>query len=453
MPAAPTQHLDALSPLDGRYAEQTRELSNLFSEAALIKERIEIELAWLSTLAAEPAIDGIRTPPPPVQPDPAAVKRIEAQTRHDVKAVEYFLKEQLDGYPHLAYLHFACTSVDIDNIAYARILGRARKLLLQRLDQLLQRLTELAHAHADRPMLARTHGQPASPTTLGKELTVYTTRLQRQRQGLKEVRLAAKLNGATGNFNAHLAAYPDADWPGISRRFITNMGLTWNPCTTQIEPHDYMAEYCHALVRINTILIDLCRDFWGYISLDYFRPRTSATQVGSSTMPHKKNPIDFENAEGNSGIANALLNHLATTLPTSRWQRDLTDSTRLRNLGVALGHSILAWQNVTRGLDLDVNPQGIDNDLDNAWEVLTEAVQTVMRRHNLPNPYEQLRQLAQQPITKNACTTSSTPSTSPPPTNNACWHSPPAPTSATPPPKSRQRTRRPEQSPQHQYLP
>lgn len=400
MPAVPTHPLDALSPLDGRYAEQTRELSALFSEAALITERIEVELAWLRALAAEPAVDGIRTPPPPVKPDPEAVKRIEAKTRHDVKAVEYFLKEQLSGYPHLSYLHFACTSVDIDNVAYARILGRARELLLERLDQLLGSLAELARAYADQPMLARTHGQPASPTTLGKEVTVFTTRLARQRRGLTDVRLTAKLNGATGNFNAHLAAYPDADWPGISKRFITNMGLTWNPCTTQIEPHDYMAEYCHALVRINTILIDLCRDLWGYVSLDYFRPRTSADQVGSSTMPHKKNPIDFENAEGNLGVANALLHHLAATLPTSRWQRDLTDSTRLRNLGVALGHSILAWQNINRGLNLDVNPERIDADLNNAWEVLSEAVQTVMRRHNLPNPYEQLRTLAQQPITR-----------------------------------------------------
>lgn len=400
MPAAPTHRLDALSPLDGRYAEQTRELSALFSEAALITERIEVELAWLRALAAEPAMDGVRTPPPPVKPDPEAVKRIEAKTRHDVKAVEYFLKEQLSDYPHLSYLHFACTSVDIDNVAYARILGRARALLLERLDQLVGSLAELAHTYADQPMLARTHGQPASPTTLGKEMTVFTTRLERQRRGLADVRLTAKLNGATGNFNAHLAAYPDVDWPGISKRFITSMGLTWNPCTTQIEPHDYMAEYCHALVRINTILIDLCRDLWGYISLDYFRPRTSADQVGSSTMPHKKNPIDFENAEGNLGVANALLHHLAATLPTSRWQRDLTDSTRLRNLGVALGHSILAWQNITRGLDLDVNPERIDADLDNAWEVLTEAVQTVMRRHNLPNAYEQLRTLAQQPVTR-----------------------------------------------------
>lgn len=400
MPAVPTHPLDALSPLDGRYAEQTRELSALFSEAALITERIEVELAWLRALAAEPAVDGIRTPPPPVKPDPEAVKRIETKTRHDVKAVEYFLKEQLSGYPHLSYLHFACTSVDIDNVAYARILGRARELLLERLDQLVGSLAELARAYADQPMLARTHGQPASPTTLGKEVTVFTTRLARQRRELAGVRLTAKLNGATGNFNAHLAAYPDADWPGISKRFITNMGLTWNPCTTQIEPHDYMAEYCHALVRINTILIDLCRDLWGYVSLDYFRPRTSADQVGSSTMPHKKNPIDFENAEGNLGVANALLHHLAATLPTSRWQRDLTDSTRLRNLGVALGHSILAWQNINRGLNLDVNPERIDADLNNAWEVLSEAVQTVMRRHNLPNPYEQLRTLAQQPITR-----------------------------------------------------
>ena len=401
MPASPTRPLDALSPLDGRYAAQTRALGELFSEAALIRERIQIELAWLQTLAAEPAIDGISDAPiPAIQADPEAVKRTEAEIRHDVKAVEYFLRQQLDGYPHREYLHFGCTSVDIDNIAYARILRRARQLLLDTLSTLTNPLAELACSHAARPMLSRTHGQAASPTTLGKELTVYTTRLVRQRRNFAQVRLTAKLNGATGNYNAHLAAYPDVDWPGISRRFIEAMGLTWNPCTTQIEPHDYMAEYCHALVRINAILTDLCRDFWGYISLGYFKPRTTAAQVGSSTMPHKKNPIDFENAEGNLGLANALLNHLATTLPTSRWQRDLTDSTRLRNLGVALGHTELAWQNIARGLDLDVHPERIHADLDGAWEVLTEAIQTVMRKHNLPHPYEQLRVLARQELTR-----------------------------------------------------
>ena len=399
MPATPTPALDALSPLDGRYATQTRELSQLFSEAALIRQRVAIELEWLHTLAAEPSIEDISTPPPDILVDPGAVKRIEEQTRHDVKAVEYYIREQLSDYPHLEFLHFACTSMDINNIAYARLLQQARTRLLRTLDAFTTELSALAHTHSALPMLARTHGQPASPTTLGKELQVYLTRLSRQRQGFSKLRIAAKLNGATGNYNAHYIAYPNVDWPTISRRFIENMGLRWNPCTTQIEPYDCIAEYCHVLVRINTILTDLSRDFWGYISLDYFKPRTTATQTGSSTMPHKQNPIDFENAEGNLGIANTLLNHLALTLPTSRWQRDLTDSTCLRNIGVALGHTTLAWQNLRRGLQLDINPERISQDLDQAWEVLTEAVQTVMRKHNLPNPYEQLRQLAKQPIT------------------------------------------------------
>ncbi len=399
MPATLTPALDALSPLDGRYATQTRELSQLFSEAALIRQRVAIELEWLHALAAEPSIADISTPPPDILVDPGAVKRIEERTRHDVKAVEYYIREQLSDYPHLEFLHFACTSMDINNIAYARLLQQARTRLLHTLDQFTTELSALAHTHKTLPMLARTHGQPASPTTLGKELQVYLTRLSRQRQTFSKLRITAKLNGATGNYNAHYIAYPTVNWPAISRRFIENMGLCWNPCTTQIEPHDGIAEYCHVLIRINTILTDLSRDFWGYISLHYFKPRTTPTQTGSSTMPHKQNPIDFENAEGNLGLANTLLSHLALTLPTSRWQRDLTDSTCLRNIGVALGHTTLAWQNLRKGLQLDINPERISQDLDQAWEVLTEAIQTVMRKHNLPNPYEQLRQLAQDPIT------------------------------------------------------
>ena len=413
MPASLPQDaaLLALSPLDGRYAAKVEALRPIFSEFGLIHARVRVEIEWLIALAAEPGVVEL-APFEPAQvatlqalwrdfapADAARVKQIERTTNHDVKAVEYFIKERLQAEPALAqaleFVHFACTSEDINNLAYALMLSQARQdVLLPSLDALLGRLRELAHAHADLAMLSRTHGQSASPTTVGKEIANVVARLQRQGEQLAAVAICGKINGAVGNYNAHLASYPDLDWPAFARRFVESLGLEFNPYTTQIEPHDYIAELCDVQKRIGTIAIDLCRDVWGYISLGYFKQAVVAGEVGSSTMPHKVNPIDFENAEGNFGIANALLEHFAAKLPVSRWQRDLTDSTVLRALGTAFGHALIGFDALQRGLGkLGANPERLGADLDASWEVLAEAVQTVMRRHGLPNPYEQLKAL------------------------------------------------------------
>jgi adenylosuccinate lyase len=411
--------LTALSPLDGRYAAKVEALRPIFSESGLMQRRVQVEIAWLLALAAEPGIAEL--PPFPAAAvarlrsiadgfslvDGERIKAIEATTNHDVKAVEYFIKERIGDDVSLAqakeFVHFACTSEDINNLAYALMLRDARdQVLLPALDAVTAKLRELAHAHADLPMLSRTHGQTASPTTLGKELANVVARLERQRKQLAVVDVPGKINGAVGNYNAHVMAYPDIDWPALSRRFVESLGLQWNPYTTQIEPHDGIAEYCDVLRRANTIAIDLARDVWGYISQGYFRQVLKAGEVGSSTMPHKVNPIDFENAEGNFGVANALLGHFAEKLPISRWQRDLTDSTVLRALGTAFGHTLVALESLKKGLGkLTVNPERLAADLDANWEVLAEAVQTVMRRHSLPEPYEQLKALTRgQGITR-----------------------------------------------------
>lgn len=404
-------HLLALSPLDGRYASKVDALRPIFSEYGLIKARVKVEVEWLLALAAEPGIVEL----PPFSDaaiarlraladdlsvsDAARVKEIERTTNHDVKAVEYLIKERLKDdaelAPALEFVHFACTSEDINNLGYALMLNEARqRVMLPKLDDLIQTLRTMAHAHAGLPMLSRTHGQTASPSTVGKEIANVVARLQRQGETLAGALIAGKINGAVGNYNAHVAAYPDVDWPTFSRRFVESLGLDWQPYTTQIEPHDGIAELCDAQKRIDTICIDLCRDLWGYISLGYFKQAVKAGEVGSSTMPHKVNPIDFENAEGNFGIANALLEHFAAKLPISRWQRDLTDSTVLRALGTAFGHALIGYDALLRGLNkLSANPERLAADLDAAWEVLAEAVQTVMRRHGLPNPYEQLKAL------------------------------------------------------------
>ncbi len=410
--------LTALSPLDGRYAPAVEALREWFSEMALIRHRLEIEIRWFEALAAEPGL-----PLPPLgdgerqvldallagfdEAAAAQVKEIEKTINHDVKAVEYYLKERLAGHAALAaareWVHFALTSEDVNNLAYALMLGRAREqVLLPALVTVSERLAHLARDNAEQPMLARTHGQPASPTTLGKEIAVFYWRLKRQRQEWARLPIFGKCNGAVGNFNAHHVAFPDLDWPAFSERFVGGLGLTWQPLTTQIEAHDFIAEQAHALIRINTILVDLCRDVWQYIGFGYFRQRPALGEVGSSTMPHKVNPIDFENAEGNLGVANALLAHLATKLPISRLQRDLTDSTVLRTLGTALGHSLLAWHALARGLDkLQAEPQKMAADLDATWAVLAEAVQTLMRAYGLPRPYERLKELTRgKPVTQ-----------------------------------------------------
>ena len=401
----------ALSPLDGRYAGKVDALRPIFSEYGLIKARVKVEVEWLLALAAEPGIVEL----PPFSDaaiarlraladdlsvaDAARVKEIERTTNHDVKAVEYLIKERLKDDAELAqaleFVHFACTSEDINNLSYALMLNEARQqVMLPKLDDLIQTLRTMAHAHAGLPMLSRTHGQTASPSTVGKEIANVVARLQRQGETLAGALIAGKINGAVGNYNAHVAAYPDVDWTTFSRRFVESLGLDWQPYTTQIEPHDGIAELCDAQKRIDTICIDLCRDLWGYITLGYFKQAVKAGEVGSSTMPHKVNPIDFENAEGNFGIANALLEHFAAKLPISRWQRDLTDSTVLRALGTAFGHALIGYDALLRGMNkLSANPERLAADLDAAWEVLAEAVQTVMRRHGLPNPYEQLKAL------------------------------------------------------------
>src|SRR5689334_97702 len=403
--------LTALSPLDGRYRSKVAALSEHFSEFALIRQRVRIEVAWLVALADEPAIaevppfsagdrDHLNALAKSFSPaDAARVKEIERTTNHDVKAVEYWLKERLARDPGIApvleFVHFACTSEDINNLAHGIALAESRRdVFLPALHDIASTLRGLAHAHAAQPMLARTHGQPATPTTLGKEMANVVARLDRAIASLGKVPIKGKMNGAVGNYNAHAVAYPDVDWERLAARTITALGLELNPYTTQIEPHDYIAEYCDAVAHANNVLIDLCRDVWGYISLGYFRQRMREGEVGSSTMPHKVNPIDFENAEGNLGVANALLRHLSDKLPISRFQRDLTDSTVLRNLGVALGHAFLGWTSLRQGLaKLAVDPARMDEDLDANWEVLAEAIQTVMRRYGLPEPYEQLKAL------------------------------------------------------------
>ncbi len=411
MPADIETQLLALSPLDGRYAGKVDALRPIFSEYGLIAARVRVEIEWLLALADEAGIAEL-APLTGAQAarlrelagtfsvaDAARVKAIERTTNHDVKAVEYFIKERLaddaELGPSLEFVHFACTSEDINNLSYALMLARARAdVLLPAIDGLVAKLREMAHAHADLPMLARTHGQTASPTTVGKELANVVARLARQREVLAGLPMPGKINGAVGNYNAHVAAYPEIDWPAFSQRFVESLGLSWQPYTTQIEPHDGIAETCDSMKRIDTICIDLCRDVWGYISLGYFRQAVKAGEVGSSTMPHKVNPIDFENAEGNFGVGNALFEHFAAKLPVSRWQRDLTDSTVLRALGTAFGHALIGFNALMRGLDkLSVNPERLAADLDASWEVLAEAVQTVMRRYGLPSPYEQLKAL------------------------------------------------------------
>ncbi|MFU8895528.1 MAG: adenylosuccinate lyase [Gammaproteobacteria bacterium] len=408
-----TSPLTAVSPVDGRYAGRTASLRPVFSEYGLIRYRVTVEARWLMALSEAPGIielDAVEGEPRKILEELAAgltleqavrVKSIEGKTNHDVKAVEYFLKGQLASHDPEGrlreFFHFACTSEDINNLAYALMLRDARDDVLgPEQAALVDRLARLAEDYADIPMLSRTHGQAASPTTLGKEFANFAWRLRRLHNSFAAVEILGKMNGAVGNYNAHLAAYPDVDWPSMSRSFVESLGLGWNPYTTQIEPHDWIAEYCHALERFNTALTDLCRDFWGYVSVGYFKQKLVAGEVGSSTMPHKVNPIDFENAEGNLGIANALLAHFAAKLPISRWQRDLTDSTVLRNIGVALGHSLIAYASVMKGLErIEPHPERLAQDLEANWEVLGEAIQTAMRRHGLENPYEQLKALTQ----------------------------------------------------------
>jgi len=403
--------LTALSPLDGRYRDKVAALAAYFSEYGLIRHRIHVEIVWLQALADEASLRELTPfskPTLTVLADAVAnfsaadadrVKAIERTTNHDVKAIEYWMKERFAATPEIAraaeFIHFACTSEDINNLAQALMLATARRaILVPALAGVAQQLRSLAHAHAELPMLARTHGQPATPTTLGKEIANVVSRLALARAAVAEAPLAGKINGAVGNYNAHRIAYPDLDWQALSRRVVTGLGLEFSAYTTQIEPHDRLAALFDALARLNTIVIDLDRDVWGYVSLGYFRQKVRTEEVSSSTMPHKVNPIDFENSEGNLGVANALLRHLADKLPVSRWQRDLTDSTVLRNVGVALGHSLLGYLACRQGLSrLGADPERMATDLDANWEVLAEAIQTVMRRYGLPDPYEQLKAL------------------------------------------------------------
>lgn len=403
--------LTAISPLDGRYQSKTQELQPIFSEFGLLHFRVIIEIKWLQTLAANPNINEVPALTEHANKllngimenfnleDAERIKNIESSTNHDVKAVEYFLKEKIQDNKELEaiseFIHFGCTSEDINNLAYGLMLTTARgQCLLPNMDEILRALIELAENYADQPMLARTHGQPASPTTVGKEIRNVVVRLKRQYEQILDVPIMGKFNGAVGNYNAHTIAYPEIDWLNISQKFVESLELNWNKHTTQIEPHDYMAELFDAIARFNTILIDFARDVWGYISLGYFKQKTVADEIGSSTMPHKVNPIDFENAEGNLGIANALFKHFSSKLPISRWQRDLTDSTVLRNIGVALAHSLLAYKSLLIGINkLEMNPEVITADLENNWEVLAEAIQTVMRRYHIAEPYEKLKEL------------------------------------------------------------
>ncbi len=406
----PTQ-LTAISPLDGRYADKLSSINYLCSEAGLMALRLIVEVRWFQMLSFQPEITEVPALDETTHQyleqlidnfspeDAARIKNIEAKTNHDVKAVEYLLKEKFAAHPELnslsEFIHFGCTSADINNLAYALMLTELRNdYCLPNMEQVIDKLRDLAKHGAKTPMLSRTHGQPATPTTLGKELANFVYRLERTLTQLRSVPLLAKFNGAVGNFNAHLAAYPEVDWEKISKNFIENFELTYNPYTSQIEPHDSIAELCHTLMRFNTILIDLCRDIWSYISLEYFQLKQKEGEVGSSTMPHKVNPIDFENAEGNLGLANSLLDHFANKLPISRWQRDLTDSTVMRNLGTAFGYSMLAFSSLNKGLSkLQINHDLIEAELSKHWELLAEPIQTVMRRYGIANPYEQLKAL------------------------------------------------------------
>ena len=411
--------LKALSPADGRYAEKVNGLRDIVSEYGLIRFRVLVEVRWLQALADEKDIPEIGPLSPVMKDllnsivdgfsldDAERVKKIEATTNHDVKAVEYFIREKLGDGPDTAvlkdFLHFGCTSEDINNLAYALMLRTARSdVLIPQMRTVKAKLQAMARQNADLAMLSRTHGQPASPTTLGKEIANFVKRLEAAQRQFGNVAILGKFNGAVGNFNAHCVTYPDVDWRGVSERFVAALGLKPNSHTTQIEPHDWTAEYAHALSRYDTILIDLCRDFWSYISLGYFRQKVARDEVGSSTMPHKVNPIDFENAEGNLGMANALLGHLAEKLPVSRWQRDLTDSTVQRNFGIALAYVVIALASMLKGLDkLQVNPDALQADIADAWELLAEAVQTVMRRYGIPEPYEKLKALTRgQAVTR-----------------------------------------------------
>jgi len=403
--------LTAISPTDGRYGEKTTDLRPLFSEFGLIHHRVMVEVRWLQALASNESITEVPAFDHKTNAlldaivqhfnveDAQRVKNIERTTNHDVKAVEYFLKEKIQGNTTLEavneFIHFACTSEDINNLSYAMMLKSGRDtVMIPVMDDIIHNLTSLAHEFAGQPMLSRTHGQTASPTTVGKELANVVHRLRQQRNEAADVIILGKINGAVGNYNAHLLAYPEIDWPAFAKAFIESLGIEMNPYTIQIEPHDYIAELFDAMTRFNTILIDLCRDIWSYISLGYFKQKTVAGEVGSSTMPHKVNPIDFENAEGNLGVANALFNHLAGKLPISRWQRDLTDSTVLRTLGTGLAHSLIAYQSLQKGLNkLEINAARLDEDLESSWEVLAEPIQTVMRRYGIENPYEKLKEM------------------------------------------------------------
>ena len=402
--------LNALSPLDGRYQSKVDPLRAYFSEYALIKHRALVEVEWLKALAALPEIEEVKAFSKETikelddaianfgEKDASQVKAIEARTNHDVKALEYWLKEKFDGNAEIKkaseFIHFACTSEDINNLSHALMLKGARNgVMLPFLNNLIARMTELSKQLAAQPMLSRTHGQTASPTTMGKEFANVVYRLQRQQKQLVANEILGKINGAVGNFNAHISAYPNVDWENFAKQFVENLGLTYNPMTIQIEPHDYMAELYDNLARINTILIDINRDIWGYVSVGYFKQKLKPGEVGSSTMPHKVNPIDFENSEGNLGLANAILRHLAEKLPISRWQRDLTDSTVLRNMGIAFGYTLLGYDSCLRGLNkLEINPVKLADDLDNSWEVLAEPIQTVMRRYGYENPYDTLKE-------------------------------------------------------------
>ena len=403
--------LTALSPVDGRYARQTEDLRPYFSEYGLIRHRVLVEVRWLQALSAHSQITEVPAFSEAAtsllnaivtdfsEADAARVKEIERTTNHDVKAVEYFLKEKIADNAEInavsEFIHFACTSEDINNLSYGLMLKGGRdEVLLPKLKEVSEAITKLAHSYADKSLLSRTHGQPASPTTVGKEMANVVERLRRQIKQVESVEILGKINGAVGNYNAHYCAYPEIDWPAFAKDFVESLGLQWNPYTTQIEPHDYIAELFDANCRYNTVMIDFCRDLWSYISLGHFKQKVIAGEVGSSTMPHKVNPIDFENAEGNLGVANALMTHLAQKLPVSRLQRDLTDSTVLRALGLGMGHGMIAYQSALKGINkLELNEESIAAELDGNWEVLGEAVQTVMRRHGIEKPYEKLKEL------------------------------------------------------------
>ena len=403
--------LTAISPVDGRYASKSAELRSIFSEYGLLKYRVQVEVRWLQMLSEQASITEVPAFSDESHAllndivasfsvdDAMRIKEIERTTNHDVKAVEYFLKEKVEGNSELnaisEFIHFACTSEDINNLSHGLMLTEARDtVLLPYCDKLISELTRLAKEYKTIPMMARTHGQPASPTTMGKEMANVAMRLRRQRDQIAAVTLLGKINGAVGNYNAHLSAYADTDWHALSEKFVTSLGLTWNPYTTQIEPHDYIAELFDAVARFNTIVLDFDRDVWGYIALGHFKQKTIAGEIGSSTMPHKVNPIDFENSEGNLGLANAIFDHLAAKLPVSRWQRDLTDSTVLRNLGVGVGYAVIAYQATLKGISkLEVNEASLLAELDNNWELLAEPVQTVMRRYGIEKPYEKLKEL------------------------------------------------------------